>query len=380
MRRHSAFDDGEPSDSEDDDLGTNLRVSRTTEHVGLVRPSAAVKQQRLSEPTITHHAASRSLSDPSLQIDRHDSQLRLIASKIERPVSPQPTQTDNPLGLTLIHCPLSPQFDLVFVHGLGGTSVGTWSHERVSSFFWPPWLADDTVLSSCRTFTFGYNAAFATQYSSAGILDFAKDLLFRMRMFSGDTTEDGPSIGTVSELPIFSPEPMIAKARSYQLHSLRIPWEVWSSRKYDTFCGTRCHRLTEVSQAYVIGKSDPQYSQIMTQIRSIVFLATPHKGSQYADMLNNILKAIPHSSAKQYVTDIAQNSGALQEINEQFRNICGNLDLISFYETQRTNMGPGFKRIVSRTRKTETTEPNRCRLSTRNRVSWDILEKIHPLW
>jgi hypothetical protein len=82
------------------------------------------------------------------------------------------------------------------------------------------------------------------------------------------------------------------------------------------------------------------------QIRSIVFLATPHKGSQYADMLNNILKALPHSSAKAYVADITQNSGALQEINEQFRNICGDLELISFHETRKTTLGPGFKRIV----------------------------------
>lgn len=76
--------------------------------------------------------------------------------------------------------------------------------------------------------------------------------------------------------------------------------------------------ISYILQAYVIGKSDAQHSQILLQIRSIVFLATPHKGSQYADMLNNILKALPHSSSKQHVTDIAQDSGALQEITEIF--------------------------------------------------------------
>ena len=78
----------------------------------------------------------------------------------------------------------------------------------------------------------------------------------------------------------------------------------------------------------------------------MVFLAAPHRGSAFAAMLNNILKASPGGSAKNYVADLEKQSGSLQDINEQFRNICGNLRLISFHETIRTNLGAGIKKMV----------------------------------
>ncbi len=79
----------------------------------------------------------------------------------------------------------------------------------------------------------------------------------------------------------------------------------------------------------------------------MVFLATPHKGSAFAATLNNILKASPSGSAKNYVAELERQSGTLQDINEQFRNICGNLELVSFHETTRTGLGAGIKKIVS---------------------------------
>ncbi|KAL9120855.1 MAG: hypothetical protein Q9187_002593 [Circinaria calcarea] len=78
----------------------------------------------------------------------------------------------------------------------------------------------------------------------------------------------------------------------------------------------------------------------------MVFLATPHKGSAFAQTLNSILKAAPGGSAKAYVAELEKNSSALQDINEQFRNICGDLELVSFYETQKTSVGAGIKRMI----------------------------------
>lgn len=51
-------------------------------------------------------------------------------------------------------------------------------------------------------------------------------------------------------------------------------------------------------------------------------------------------------SAKAYVAELEKNSGALQDINEQFRHICADLDLVSFYETLKTSLGAGIKRMV----------------------------------
>jgi hypothetical protein len=203
-RRRSERDGETDSDSENDELTIDITSAKTAEHVGLELPCAAINPKRASEPLISRHTSTRSVSDPSVQIDRQgsESELRVLAARFDRPISPNTASTDNPLGLTLVHCPPNPLFDLIFVHGLGGTSKGTWSYERDQRHFWPAWLADDIGLSACRTFTFGYNAAFAAQYSSAGILDFAKDLLFRMKTFSGESRDDGPQIGKVRETTV----------------------------------------------------------------------------------------------------------------------------------------------------------------------------------
>jgi hypothetical protein len=201
-RRRSERDSETDSDSGNDELTIDITHTKTAEHVGLARPCAAINPKRASEPLISYHTSTGSVSDPAVHIGRQGSELRVLASRIDRPISPNAASTDNPLGLTLVHCPPNPLFDLIFVHGLGGTSKGTWSYERDQRHFWPPWLADDIGLSACRTFTFGYNAAFAAQYSSAGILDFAKDLLFRMKTFSGESRDDGPQIGKVRETAV----------------------------------------------------------------------------------------------------------------------------------------------------------------------------------
>ena len=40
-----------------------------------------------------------------------------------------------------------------------------------------------------------------------------------------------------------------------------------------------------------------------------------------------------------YITDLEHNSTSLQEINELFRTLCGDLTLVSFYESLKTAIG-----------------------------------------
>jgi hypothetical protein len=109
-----------------------------------------------------------------------------------------PSPSINRLGLSLVHASPAPLADFIFVHGLGGTSHGTWSWQRKPDNFWPGWLAQDSELSKCRVFTFGYNADFK-QDTSTAILEFSKDLLLRMKTSStGPGIADGDAIGTVS--------------------------------------------------------------------------------------------------------------------------------------------------------------------------------------
>ena len=109
----------------------------------------------------------------------------------------------NPLGLTLVYTSQDPIIDLIFVHGLGGTSKGTWSWKRDPTNFWPLWLSNDVELSRSRVFTFGYNAALTGQHTSSNILDFAKELLFQMKTFSEDYQQNAVAIGKVSRQQTF---------------------------------------------------------------------------------------------------------------------------------------------------------------------------------
>jgi len=85
----------------------------------------------------------------------------------------------------------------------------------------------------------------------------------------------------------------------------------------------------------------------MSKTYGIVFLGTPHRVSSFAQTINNVLRTIPTTGAKVYISELEHDSTTLQDINEQFRHFCGDLALVSFYETLKTSLGPGLKIMVS---------------------------------
>lgn len=92
----------------------------------------------------------------------------------------------DPLGLNVLYEPndSAPIVDIIFVHGLGGTSQKTWSRNRDLRFFWPrEWLPSEPGFEQARLLSFGYNAHFASagRENMLDIADFAKDLLFGMK-------------------------------------------------------------------------------------------------------------------------------------------------------------------------------------------------------
>ena len=167
------------------------------------------------------------------------------------------------------------------------------------------WLAEEDGLSSYRIFTYGYNSNFKGAGTNLNIIDFAKDLLFQMLVFSDGLGEDQIPIGR---------QPIIFVAHS--MGGL------------------------VVKKAYVLGKHDSQYAHIILKTHGIMFLATPHRGAHYAKILNNILSTAPLGAPpKAYVEDLDIHSRTLQDINEQFRASCGDLSLVSFFETLKTSFG-----------------------------------------
>lgn len=94
------------------------------------------------------------------------------------------------------------------------------------------------------------------------------------------------------------------------------------------------------------GQNDPEYQVIVKAISAITFLATPHRGTNLAELLDRILRSILVTNSKQYISELGKNSFTLQKLNEQFRHIAPRLDIVSFYETQSTSIGLKYSRVV----------------------------------
>jgi hypothetical protein len=77
---------------------------------------------------------------------------------------------------------LATLIDVIFIHGLGGSSRGTWTHPKAG--FWPTWLQKKGGLENLRISTFGYDANWnPTKRSNAlGIADFARKLLMELKL------------------------------------------------------------------------------------------------------------------------------------------------------------------------------------------------------
>lgn len=90
------------------------------------------------------------------------------------------------------------------------------------------------------------------------------------------------------------------------------------------------------------GQSNEDYRSIIAQIQGVLFLSTPHRGTNLAEMLNRILSVsiLTNHAPKHYLAELRRNSLALEDLNESFRNFASKLQIFSFYETLQTSVGP----------------------------------------
>ncbi|KAK6833360.1 hypothetical protein PG987_008054 [Apiospora arundinis] len=215
----------------------------------------------------------------------------------------------DPLGLKVIHRPdRERRVDIVFVHGLGGSSRKTWSFNRDLEFFWPlKFLPFESDIQDARISTFGYNSDFrpGSGKTKVSILDFSKDLLYDLK-YAQDELETGTEELGMGEKPII-----------FVVHSMG---------------------GLLVKEAYLQGQNDPMYQDIVKAISSIVFLSTPHRGTHLAETLNRILQVSFLTSPMQFISELTGGSQTLQKLNEQFRHVAPKLRIVSFYETRPTPM------------------------------------------
>ncbi|EER44929.1 NACHT and WD40 domain-containing protein [Histoplasma capsulatum H143] len=193
-----------------------------------------------------------------------------------------------PIGLNLLHEPENPRVDLIFVHGLGGGSRKTWSLTKEMKHFWPKsWLPEDSAFENVRIYSFGYSSDWHKGKDSAmNIYDYGLSLLTAMELRPGFGADD----------------------------------------------------------AYMLARLNPQYDDIAKRISTFYFIATPHLGSDSAELLTKIFHAAYGS--RSYVSDLERGSSTIRDINGQFRLYAGDLKLWSFYETLPLTVGFLSKIIV----------------------------------
>jgi WD40 repeat protein/pimeloyl-ACP methyl ester carboxylesterase len=213
-----------------------------------------------------------------------------------------------PFGLTLLHSPVKPLVDFIFVHGLRGGSFKTWRKHEDARYFWPQtWLPWDSDLSHVRISSFGYNSDWMEWKDSIlDIHDFGRSLLGEMTI--------SPHLKRDGNTPII-------------------------------FIGHSMGGLV-IKKAYLLAQQEAR--GIAERIKCMFFLATPHRGSDSASLLNNLLSASGVLSARQYVTDLGRNSLSLQIINDEFKKYANDVELWSFYETVKTRLGLKSAIIVER--------------------------------
>ena len=212
-----------------------------------------------------------------------------------------------PYGLTTLYEPSDPAIvDLVFVHGLGGGSRSTWTKSMDSSLFWPQeWLPQDPKFKDVRIHSFGYNSNWDKE-STLNIHDFAKSLL--------GSIQDCPAIPRESTAPLI-------------------------------FLGHSMGGLV-IKKALILARQIEEFTSIARRVQTIFFLATPHRGSDLAQLLSRILHVT--SGARPYVNDLHRNSLATQSINDEFPQHCKDIQLYSFYETLAMNYGVGKGLVVEK--------------------------------
>jgi predicted alpha/beta hydrolase family esterase len=185
--------------------------------------------------------------------------------------------------------------DVIFVHGLTGEAVGTWTSQGATEpegEYWPKWLSTD--LPNLSFYTLGYPASIFAQWAKKemALYERAKNSLELLAGYD------------------FGKRPII-----FICHSLG---------------GLLTKQLLRTAKESV----DAGWQRIADSCVGILFLATPHTGSSLA----KLLKAFSGPFSSTHIDKLLKDSSELDELNESFRAFCyrRQIDVFSYYEKYKT--------------------------------------------
>jgi hypothetical protein len=191
--------------------------------------------------------------------------------------------------------------DVVFIHGLNDNYVSAWGDPN-KEFYWPRWLSEHS--KDIGVWAVDYDAAASAWLgSSMPVEDRAENLLVEMR---------AKGIGK---------RPVIFV----------------------------CHSLGGIVAKCMVQDGailrNPEYEEISSQTRGIVFLATPHSGSDSADLMNMANYYLP-ARKTDLLDQLRSNGSMLRKLNIWYVNNAEQLDIQTRVLYEKLDV-PGFGRIVT---------------------------------
>ena len=207
---------------------------------------------------------------------------------------------------------------VVAIHGLNGHAYGTWCHHGDNKHGTEAmWLRDflPRTLTGARVLVYGYSSVVpGSSTSQSGVKDFALDFLQRLLDYrTADQNLQRPLVLV-------------------------------------------CHSLGGIvaKQAIVIASEKVnRYPGISTALQSILFLATPHRGSKSANLsslLSSIASLAFHRPPTHLSDTLKVDSRALYQISADFRASHSSVNIVNFYEGRKTSILNSLVHLLSRSR------------------------------
>ncbi|NES99465.1 MAG: DUF829 domain-containing protein [Sphaerospermopsis sp. SIO1G1] len=187
--------------------------------------------------------------------------------------------------------------NIVFVHGLAGHPWNTWHWQKPQDKnyqkdkFWPVWLGE--TFPDIGIWTFGYSAArFTTNGSAMPLFDQASNLLENLQNYE------------LGEHPIV-----------FVTHSMG---------------GLLVKKMLSTAQNFPANNQD-----ILDSTKGIVFISTPHVGSDVAQWVNSLAGFLTTVN----VEELKPHAPQLRELDEWYRQNVDTLGIKTkvYYETLPTN-------------------------------------------
>lgn len=227
----------------------------------------------------------------------------------------------NRFGLTEVSPSKPASVDVVLVHGLNGDPQQTWTSEKTKTF-WPSQLLPPILEEEhARVLVYGYDAdvtSFTDGVSKDKIHNHAEHLVAELAA--------NRRIRRASERPII-----------FIAHSL----------------GGLVVKRALIYSSEIRGTKTEHLRSIFVSTYGILFLGTPHKGSDLAkwgSRLESICSAVMPkkvlSSNSSLVNALKENNETLQNIDRQFIQIMSKFHIFFFHEAKPTDLKGTYGYVV----------------------------------